>query len=67
MQSIAYRCKGTFSVRIQAYSAGKVVAMNASETYIASHNTIFDVVTIIPGWIFGRDELANDVEVFHQN
>ncbi|KAH7020709.1 uncharacterized protein B0I36DRAFT_296096 [Microdochium trichocladiopsis] len=55
--------KGPFPFgEFQAYSAGKAGALNAAEEWIESHQPSFDLVTIFPGWIFGRDELVTDVE-----
>jgi nucleoside-diphosphate-sugar epimerase len=53
---------GPFDFEFQAYSAGKAAALNASEAWLKSHDTTFDVISIMPGWIFGRDELATDVQ-----
>lgn len=53
---------GPFDFEFQAYSAGKAAALNASEAWMASHKPSFDLISIIPGWIFGRDELVADVE-----
>jgi nucleoside-diphosphate-sugar epimerase len=53
---------GPFDFEFQAYSAGKAAALNASEAWVASHDPTFDLISIIPGWIFGRDELATNVE-----
>jgi nucleoside-diphosphate-sugar epimerase len=53
---------GPFEAEFQAYSAGKVAALNASEAWMASQKPEFDLISVIPGWIFGRDELITDVE-----
>jgi nucleoside-diphosphate-sugar epimerase len=53
---------GPFGFEFQAYSAGKAAALNASEAWMASHKPTFDVISIMPGWIFGRDELVTNVE-----
>ncbi|KAH8894733.1 NAD(P)-binding protein [Thozetella sp. PMI_491] len=51
--------KGPFGSEFEAYSAGKVAALNAAEKWVAENGEKFgfDLITIIPGWIFGRDEL----------
>jgi nucleoside-diphosphate-sugar epimerase len=54
--------KGPFGFEFQAYSAGKAAALNASEAWVESHKPSFDVISILPGWIFGRDELVTSVE-----
>jgi nucleoside-diphosphate-sugar epimerase len=54
--------KGPFDFEFQAYSAGKAAALNASETWMASHQPTFDVISVLPGWIFGRDELVTNVD-----
>jgi nucleoside-diphosphate-sugar epimerase len=53
---------GPFEAEFQAYSAGKAAALNASEAWMASHNPNFDLISVLPGWIFGRDELVTDVD-----
>ncbi|KAF2665572.1 NAD(P)-binding protein [Microthyrium microscopicum] len=55
---------GPFVAEFQAYSAGKAKAINASEAWMESHDTIFDLISVIPGWIFGQDELVSSVEDF---
>lgn len=53
---------GPFQFEFQAYSAGKVAALDATEAWQASNTSNFDLISILPGWIFGRDELITDVE-----
>jgi nucleoside-diphosphate-sugar epimerase len=53
---------GPFDFEFQAYSAGKAAALNASESWVEAHKPDFDVISVMPGWIFGRDELVTDVE-----
>jgi nucleoside-diphosphate-sugar epimerase len=53
---------GPFEFEFQAYSAGKAAALNASEAWVKANKPGFDVVSVIPGWIFGRDELITDVQ-----
>jgi nucleoside-diphosphate-sugar epimerase len=52
---------GPWSFEFQAYSAGKARALNAMEGWVAATRPTFDLITVIPGWIFGRDELVADV------
>ncbi|KAF2807273.1 NAD(P)-binding protein [Mytilinidion resinicola] len=46
----------------QAYSASKVAALAATEDFIEKEKPHFDVVTLIPGFVFGRNETADSVE-----
>jgi nucleoside-diphosphate-sugar epimerase len=55
---------GPYQYEFQAYSASKVFALNESEAYIKRENPDFDLISIIPGWIFGRDELLTKPEQF---
>jgi len=50
--------KGPFGFEFEAYSAGKAAALNAAEAWVKHEKPAFDLITIIPGWIFGRDELS---------
>lgn len=50
--------EGPWEVEFQAYSAGKAAALNAAEKFVREEKPGFDLVPIIPGWIFGRDELV---------
>ncbi|KAL2132716.1 hypothetical protein VTI74DRAFT_3454 [Chaetomium olivicolor] len=53
---------GPFGSEIEAYSAGKTAALNAAEEWIASQQgdrAGFDIVSILSGWTFGRDELVH--------
>lgn len=59
--------QGELTNEVQAYAAGKVAALNAVDKWIAEHSggdgecenkVAFDVVNVIPGFIFGRDEMT---------
>jgi nucleoside-diphosphate-sugar epimerase len=50
--------EGPYANEIQAYSASKVAALNATENWIAENKPNFDVVHIHPSFIEGRNELA---------
>lgn len=52
--------KSPYDFEFQAYSAGKAGIINASEEFVRTHGTTFDLVSITPSWIFGRDELVTD-------
>lgn len=64
--------QGELTNEVQAYAAGKVAALNAVDKWIAAHNggeegecenrVAFDVVNVIPGFIFGHDELTGSTE-----
>jgi nucleoside-diphosphate-sugar epimerase len=49
-----------YGFEFEAYSAGKAAVINASEEFVRTRSTAFDLVTITPSWIFGRDELVSD-------
>jgi nucleoside-diphosphate-sugar epimerase len=49
-----------YGFEFQAYSAGKAAAINKSEEFVKTNKPSFDLVTITPSWIFGRDELTTD-------
>ena len=46
----------------EAYSAGKIKALNEAEAWISRENPRFDVIHIFPGFVLGKDELITDVE-----
>ncbi|OAQ59310.1 reductase [Pochonia chlamydosporia 170] len=49
---------------VQAYAAGKIAALNAVENWISetSQKIKFDTITVVPGFIFGRNELTESIE-----
>jgi nucleoside-diphosphate-sugar epimerase len=55
---------GPYTFEFEAYSASKTAALNESEAWIKNHKPNFDLISIVPGWIFGRDELSTTVEDF---
>jgi nucleoside-diphosphate-sugar epimerase len=55
---------GPYSFEFEAYSASKTAALNESEAWVKDHKPNFDLISIIPGWIFGRDELSTTAEDF---
>jgi nucleoside-diphosphate-sugar epimerase len=55
---------GPYTLEFEAYSASKVAALNESEAWIKDSQPNFDLITIFPGWIFGRDELSTTAENF---
>ena len=52
--------EGPWEFEFEAYSAGKAAALNAAEKLVREEKPGFDLVSIIPGWIFGRDELVTE-------
>lgn len=52
--------QGPYSFEFQAYSAGKAAVINDTEEFVRTRDTTFDLVTVTPSWIFGRDELITD-------
>jgi nucleoside-diphosphate-sugar epimerase len=48
--------KGPWEFEFQAYSAGKAAALNEAEAFVKENKPQFDLIPIIPGWIFGRDD-----------
>ncbi|KAM0553165.1 hypothetical protein ACHAPJ_007452 [Fusarium lateritium] len=45
-----------------AYQASKIAALNASEVWMKKHNPKFDMINILPGWIWGHQELATSAD-----
>ncbi|EHK48496.1 uncharacterized protein TrAtP1_009746 [Trichoderma atroviride] len=56
--------KGPYGFEFQAYSASKAAALNESEAWVRQIKPGFDLISILPGWIFGADELATRVQDF---
>ncbi|KAL6851847.1 NAD(P)-binding protein [Trichoderma novae-zelandiae] len=59
--------KGPYGSELQAYSASKAAALNESEAWVAENKPGFDLISILPGWIFGADELATSPEDFESS
>ncbi|KAK0716150.1 hypothetical protein B0H67DRAFT_487828 [Lasiosphaeris hirsuta] len=49
-----------YGFEFQAYSAGKAAALNATDAFVRDNDVGFDAISILPSWIFGRDELVAD-------
>ncbi|TFB02751.1 hypothetical protein CCMA1212_005524 [Trichoderma ghanense] len=56
--------KGPYGSEFQAYGASKAAALNESEAWIAENKPGFDLISILPGWIWGADELATTPKDF---
>lgn len=54
--------EGPYGFEFEAYSASKAAALNETEAFIKREQPGFDLISIIPGWIFGRDELVTDIK-----
>ncbi|PNP55824.1 hypothetical protein THARTR1_04044 [Trichoderma harzianum] len=59
--------QGPYGFEFQAYSASKAAALNESEAWVKENNPGFDLISILPGWIFGADELATTVKDFESS
>ena len=55
---------GPYNFEFEAYSASKAAALNESEAWVSKNKPGFDLISIIPGWIFGHDELSTTVSDF---
>ncbi|KAJ6082811.1 hypothetical protein N7467_006946 [Penicillium canescens] len=55
---------GPYGVEFQAYGASKAASLNSSEAWMKKNSPEFDLISILPGWIFGRDELCTTAADF---
>ncbi|KAL7785908.1 hypothetical protein V8C37DRAFT_419752 [Trichoderma ceciliae] len=55
---------GPYNFEFQAYSASKTAALIDSEAWVAENKPSFDLISILPGWIFGADELSTTAKDF---
>ncbi|OPB45484.1 reductase [Trichoderma guizhouense] len=53
---------GPFPSWIAAYAASKALALEATKEWMTKHNPPFDLITIEPVFVLGRDETAKDVD-----
>ncbi|KAI8623508.1 NAD(P)-binding protein [Xylariaceae sp. FL1651] len=51
-----------YDSELEAYCVGKAAALNASEAFVRENAPSFDLISIIPSWIFGEDELSTDTK-----
>ncbi|TKA67543.1 hypothetical protein B0A49_07626 [Cryomyces minteri] len=51
-----------YSGDFEAYAASKVAALNESEAWMARETLAFDLVNIMPSFVFGRNNLVTDVK-----
>ncbi|KAJ5274129.1 hypothetical protein N7478_009254 [Penicillium angulare] len=52
----------TFSNEFEAYILGKITEINNIDTFVKEKKPHFSVSVIVPGYIFGRDELVLDAK-----
>ena len=50
--------EGPFSSSFHAYHAGKIAALAAADEYATDPKTKFDIVTILPSFVLGKNELV---------
>jgi nucleoside-diphosphate-sugar epimerase len=50
----------TFSNVFEAYTLGKVTVINSTDAFVEKNNPHFTVSHVVPGYVFGRNELALD-------
>lgn len=46
-----------YDSELQAYCASKAAALNASEAFTIENAPSFDLISSMPSWVFGKDEL----------
>ncbi|KAM0427895.1 hypothetical protein ACHAPT_007354 [Fusarium lateritium] len=51
-----------YDSELRAYCVAKAAALNASEAFIRDNDTSFDLISIMPSWIFGSDELFTNTK-----
>ncbi|EHK26848.1 uncharacterized protein TRIVIDRAFT_24433, partial [Trichoderma virens Gv29-8] len=59
--------QGPYGFEFQAYSASKAAALNESEAWVKENKPGFDLISILPGWIFGADELSTTKKDFESS
>jgi len=56
-----------YNSQLQAYCVGKAAALNASEAFMRDNAVSFDLISIIPSWVFGKNELLADIKDIQAN
>jgi len=51
-----------YGSELQAYCVGKTAALNAAEAFVRDNDTSFDLISIMPSWIFGKDEFLTSTK-----
>ncbi|KAK9792880.1 hypothetical protein AB5N19_00152 [Seiridium cardinale] len=49
-----------YDSELRAYCVGKAASLNAAEAFMRENATTFDMISIMPSWIFGKDELVTN-------
>ena len=52
---------GPFAEIFPAYRASKIHTLNAIDDFVKQNKPSFDVINVIPGFVFGQNEMATDV------
>ncbi|KAI1463440.1 putative cinnamoyl-CoA reductase [Daldinia caldariorum] len=55
----------TFSNVFEAYVMGKIVELRNSDELVETQNPHFTVSHVVPGYVFGRNELVLDADMMH--
>ena len=50
-----------YDSELQAYCVSKAASLNASEAFMRDNTTTFDLISVIPSWIFGKDGFADNM------
>lgn len=53
---------GPYGNEFEAYSASKVIALNATAKFLDEQKPSFDVVHVHPAFVIGKDELVSEVD-----
>lgn len=51
-----------YDSQLRAYCTSKAAALHAAEAFVRDNATDFDLISIMPSWIFGKDELFTDTQ-----
>ncbi|KAK8023920.1 reductase [Apiospora rasikravindrae] len=51
-----------YKSQLHAYCAAKTASLEAAETYVKKHAPRFDLISIMPSLVFGRDELTTGTD-----
>ncbi|KAI1342788.1 reductase [Xylariaceae sp. FL0016] len=58
---------GPYQSENEAYVAGKRAAIICAEEFMKTNGTSFDMISILPSWIFGAHELVTDAAGLRKN
>jgi nucleoside-diphosphate-sugar epimerase len=51
-----------YDSQLRAYCASKAAALHAAEAFVRDNATDFDLISIMPSWVFGKDELFTNTQ-----